>query len=357
MVSSRAFSVHAASVLLLLGVAVAPARAAQPETVAIQAYDVLEECPGEGAFHERVKRSARRPVGAASLKVAVLAERSRGEVIGTIVVTTLDGTQSKRSVRAGGCDEVISALALVAALAIDDAALTEEATSDEPHVAAEDAHTSEPKVTTVPPRAPPALPKAPDRPASPESKRPPPAARRLVFSFGAQAALQVGVTPDPMVTAPVFMALGLESTRTRVDLAVGFEPSVRLAGIFGGSDRTTVGPASAQFRWTSGAADVCPLRIHMRFMSLSPCIRFELGVLAAQGEDIVLAREDRRTWASLGVPLRLRVNPWPHVFFELEGQARVPLVRDRFVFLPDSNIFQAALPGFSAAVGAGVTIP
>lgn len=331
------------TVALLVG---RPAAAAEEAAtgVIVESYETTDGCPSEEGFREQVERRARRAgPSSATLRVAVNVERERRDLVGTIVVTDARGERSTRKVNASRCDEVVSALALVAALAIDDAAREVESTPPE--------DASEPPRTS-PPTAPAST--AIDAPAPPPERE---QARTFAVRAGAQGAAQSGVTPDVVMTVPVFLDLTLEARRDRRGIGVRFEPGLRALGIFGASDRKAAGTAVAELTWTSGALDACPARIHAGPASLVPCVRIEIGVLAAKGEQIVPARSDSRLWSALALPIRLRLEPWRHVFFEIEGAARTPLVRDRFVFQPDLMVFQAPRIGWTAAAGAGVTFP
>ena len=312
--------------------------------VLVDTYETTEGCPNEEVFREQVERRARtRQSRSASLRVEVHVVRDRRDHVGTIFLTDARGERSTRKVNASRCDEVVSALALVAALAVDDAAREAERTAEEP----------------APPRASPPTATAStaiDAPAASPARSDEPA-RTFALRAGAHAAAQSGVAPDVVMTVPVFVELGLDHSRAASGVELRFEPSVRALGIFGGSDRKTIGAAAADFAWTSGAVDACPVRIHLGPASLVPCARVEVGVLSASGEQIVPARSDSRLWTALALPIRLRLEPWRHFFVEIEGAARTPLVRDRFVFQPDSKVFEAPPVGWTAAAGAGVRFP
>ena len=337
-----------AGVAVALGI-VAPTSLAHAEGttgVIVESYVTASGCPAEDAFREQVQRRARRPMNdAPTLKVSVHVAREGNEVTGSIVVTDVHGERSSRQVKANRCDDVVSALALVAALAVDDAVRKEE----EKH--AEESSEPVPRDEGVlAPRPPPVSERIPSRSA-------PTIGRSPRLRLGAQAAAQGGVTPDVMMTVPISIALAFEARSDSPDLEAVLDPSLRLAGVFGGADRTVVGTAAAQFRWTAGPVDVCVLRIRAGALGVAPCGRLELGVLSAAGEQIIDARRESRTWTAIALPVTFRAELGSHIFVELEAAPRLPLVRDRFVFQPNATIFQAPGLGWTGALGAGVTIP
>jgi hypothetical protein len=331
--------------LTLLLTNTAPARA-ETGGVVIDTYETASGCPTEEAFREEVERRARRPASEnAMLRARVRVERTRRGIVGTIALTDAGGSRSTRKVSATGCQEVISTLALIAALAVEESSREVDRPSDAPSPEA----SSTPVTLVTPARM------QSEREATPISRdRGAQAGRAHALRLGAHAAAQSGVMPNVVMTVPVFVEVGLEEARMPSGIGASFEPAVRAAGVFGGTDRTVVGAAVAELQWTSGLLDLCPLRVRASIVSLSPCARVEIGVLAAQGQRIVPARSDRRMWTAMAVPIRVRIEPWPHVFFELEGAARTPFVRDRYVFRPDVEVFEVPALGFTAAAGAGI---
>jgi hypothetical protein len=92
-------------------------------------------------------------------------------------------------------------------------------------------------------------------------------------------------------------------------------------------------------------------------LDVLPCVHAEGGVLASTGVDIVPARSDTRPWVSLGAVGAVRYRLVWLLFAELSIGLRLPLVRDRYFFEPDTTVFRP--PPFAALAngGLGVTIP
>jgi hypothetical protein len=182
--------------------------------------------------------------------------------------------------------------------------------------------------------------------------------RRLTLAFGAQAAAQSGVTPDVVMTVPVFVALALEESRNEDRFALRFAPGIRLVGVFGGSDDRALARLGSEYRWTAGAVDGCLLNIGVSAVSASPCARLELGALAARTEQRVPGRTDSRLWAAVALAVRVRIEASSRVFFELEAAPRLPLVRARYERQPaDMTAFRAPPLGWTAGAGVGLRFP
>jgi hypothetical protein len=80
-------------------------------------------------------------------------------------------------------------------------------------------------------------------------------------------------------------------------------------------------------------------------------------VLDAQGAGILPARSAHRLWAAAALPVRFRVEVSTRWFVELEAAARMPLIRDEFVFQPQTALFKVPSVGGTTAAGVGVTFP
>jgi hypothetical protein len=156
---------------------------------------------------------------------------------------------------------------------------------------------------------------------------------------GAGSALTGGLTPDLLLSVPVFVEVAWSS------------PSLRLRLERGGSS------TGADFTWTAGSLDTCPVAWSPAPIRLSPCLRLRGGLLEATGEGVVPVRSDTRRWLDFGALVRARLDfPGPF-FFELEGGASIPATRDRFFVEPDATIHRAPLVMGAAAAGAGVSFP
>jgi hypothetical protein len=299
----------------------------------------------------RTRRQATDDVEALSFAVRVdslAADRHRG----TIVVERTSGPSSKRVVEGASCEEVMHALALVAALTIDPEGGGKERVEETPAAEGNAATASSaPPAPAAIERAPNAEQSAPGRAPSQES-----GVGEVVIGLGAHAAAHQGVAPGTLFTVPVFVELGTRRTLTP-SLRARFAPAMRLGFVRGSGDRAVSGIGLASFTWTTVQADLCPLAVDVAQLSLVPCARIELGALTGDGERIEPARSETRLWAALAVPFTLRAALTRWLFVEIEAAPRFPLQRGRFVFQPDITVFRAPAVAWTAGAGAGITFP
>jgi hypothetical protein len=281
-------------------------------------------CPDATAFRTELRarnrrlRAGKRVVGDLGVTVsevgnrlsASLVVRSGGKVIGT------------RRVEGETCKDVIVAIALAAALDLDALA---ESTPEVAPLGPTESSTSSP-----PP--PPPVPKP---------------AWAWQFGIGAHASLTTGVANAPLIGVPGFIDLG---TRPRGLVS----PSLRL--VFEGTESGSVPEAvgALRFTWFIGALEACPLRWGSPLVALRPCARLEAGVLRGTPEQVSFGHEVTQPWVSGGIVARAEWVPIPLIFFEIEGGARVPFLREQFVFLPGETLYR--VPPVSPLVEAGVGV-
>jgi hypothetical protein len=314
------------------------ARATEPdpsaEPVRVE-YEAPEGCPVEGAFWAAV--TARTPKvrrGEASAPARTFAIRLSTEGDGStghLVVRAVDGSTTEREVAGDTCEEVVSALALIAALAVDPNATT--------------------KPLPLPPAPPPPRAPAPPPPhpaaavatARPASEAAPLAAQSAASVGGVVA---VGAAPAPLFGA----SLGVAATRPREGWLA---PTVRLGIAVASTGTIGVSGGAASFGAVTGAVDGCPGGWSVGRWRLEPCLRLEAGVVQAQGEGVVQPRTDTHPWAAAGVVARAEWRFFAGFFADLAAGVTVPLVRTTFFFEPDMTIYRTAPVGavFSAGLG------
>jgi hypothetical protein len=337
-------------------------------------YSVARGCPDGAAFFDRMAartprvRVARPGEEARELVVRVTGHGRR--VQGQIAVRAPDGTEATRTVTGETCGDVVTGLALIAALAIDPTAdASPTATPPTPAAAAAPTHNTS---STTPAAAPaPAAPVSSDATREPEKEADreaprdeaadhaePDAAReagaheatapggRWEASFGAQGAIVSGAAPDALLTIPVF---------AEIARPVGgvLRPAARLRFERAGTGVPSGGPG-AQFTWTAVSLDLCPLGLDEGPFLVRVCARGEAGALAATGVNVQPARSESRPWMSVGPVARARWAPVSVLVVEVEAGAPMPAVRDRFFVEPSTTVFRAPALGWTVAVGAGV---
>jgi hypothetical protein len=323
---------------------VVPAAArAEPEAVARGGdYQAPAGCPPADAFfsgvHARTPRARRAAEGAGARTFVVTLGARDGEISGTLVIRSTDDAESERVVSGDTCEEVVSALALIAALAID------------PHASAAPVPV-EAAAPPPPPSSPPAPAPASEVPAR-EAPRPSPTSGPLGgwrLATSVDASIAGGVTPRSAFGVPVMIhVLGARGTGGRA-LAPTFHLGFERASTGTGDVQ---GGASARFTWTVGIVEGCPHRFQSGPISFEPCLRFEAGALRGEGANIAPAREDTRAWLALGAALRAEWSVLGPLFVEAEAGARAPFFRTTYFFEPDTTIYRP--PAVGALAGAGV---
>ncbi len=354
-------------------------------------YVAPAACPSSDDFQTQVADRAPHAhfadEGARARTLVVRVTARRGGFHGTLVVRELDGTQAARSVDASTCPQLVTGLALIAALAVD--SKPSEGSTNATGVTSTNANGSEnttastnansnPSASANPPSDA-ASQNSPEKQAEKQPEKPPdsrshetklsetnppddgeekdhasqsPSTRHAIeFSFGIDGGLVGGTSPNVLPTLPVFAEIG----RGRGHGI--FTPSVRARFERPGGDANASSQGSAHFTWTEGSVDLCPIAYApISRLRLVPCVRGETGVVDATGSGVAPAREETRPWLVLGLVARARVDIVGPLFGEIEGAVGAPLVRDRFYLEPDFTVFRASAFAWSSAAGLGVTI-
>ncbi len=348
-----------------------PAEAQTPRTVRLE-YDAPAGCPDARSFEAQIRaRSAKVAVGAdapVAVRVRIVARGGRFE--GEVSLPDARGHESRREVD-GACADVTAALALIAALALDPTASTAPNAVPAPSVASSGgslaADAGNPAAgATSPPSATPAIELPARVVASPP--QPPPARERgtaaisealsdevarthdWAWSIGAHGAVTGGVTPAPLPSVVAFLDVWRRSARA-------FAPALRLRFERADSGSVVVGSsgAGADFVWTAGSVDLCPVALSPWRFRFTACARGEAGALSATGIGVTPTRTSTRPWVTAGAVVRARLTVIGALFVEAEGGGFAPFVRDRFfVEAADATIQHA--PAFAAAGAAGLGV-
>jgi hypothetical protein len=286
------------------------------EAIAVD-YDAPPACPSVDAFFAEVlartpkARRASAPSGVRTF--SVLLTTGTDESLGRLFIRAPDGTESERDVAGDTCAEVVSALALMTALAVDPQASTQAV-----------APTPAPAPAPAPSPAP---------------------SWHLALTF--DASVEDGVSARPLFGAPI----ALEGLAPSGALP---SPSFRLAFQRASSGAVDVGGPTATFTWTLAIAEACPHRWDVGSLSLSPCARVEAGTLEATGANVVPAHDDTHPWVALGAVAKAEWTFARPMFLDFETGIRFPLYRTTYFFEPDNPAFQLPVVGGVASLGLGV---
>lgn len=295
---------------VVLAILAAPAWAEPPPEDVELRYVAPAECPPRATVETQIRERATavRFVDGASRVFDITVANSDAGYTGTLVV---DGAEGKQ-LAAPRCDDLVTALALVVAIAIDpQAALREPA-------------------PPPPPPAPPPPPLAPP-------PTPPARAREARLEIATTLGVGLGVTPDPLVQGSV----ELRAVRGRVTIGIA---------ALGGRDSTTSDMATARFTWLAARPATCWTVV----AGIGACAHAEIGVTRAEGADIIYARTLTRLWLAAGGHVAVQ---WPtrgRVFGQLELGASVPVLRDRYRFNPGTELHATGAVIGWAELGAGL---
>jgi hypothetical protein len=232
------------------------------------------------------------------------------KLVGRLSVREPSGATTIREVPGTSCQEVVSALALIAAILVDP-----------------DASTAELPARATPPPPPPAPP-------------PPP------WWFGVGFGVGVESAPTPVPAATLSAELVLAADRRRP-----YGPWFSLSVLR--SSRVTVSRSEgdAVFGWTAARLQGCILRWPTSGpVALQPCVSFEAGALQAAGQRTIDQASVTVPWLASGVGLHLAAVPVTPLALVLDAAAVFPWQRDRYYFDPDdadSTAFEVPAVGLS----------
>jgi hypothetical protein len=316
-------------------------------------YEARPGCPDADAFSREVLSRAPRArisstaEGARSL-VARIRPTAHG-LEGVLSVRDADGHATERAVQGQRCEQLVTALAVIAALVIDP--LTARADRNEADAAPDPAASTTNAAAADSPDAgarPDAVPLPAPAPETPSPHAGPIARERWSTSAGAAIGVVGGTAPTVLVSVPVFFEVSRHVNAI-------LEPTARLR-----FERTAVGETrkgdggGATFVRTAGAADLCAIALRARSVRAQPCLRGELGGLYAKGLEVTPTRAEVRPWFALGPVARVRVEVVGPVFVELEAALLFAVVRDRFYVEPGTVLYRPPALGATTAFGAGL---
>jgi hypothetical protein len=319
-------------------------------------YRSSEGCPDRASFLGRVRarttsaQLAPSDGGTSEVRSFDVQVTAGHPASGRMFVGAASRPEGTRMVLAETCEEVADALALVVSLAIDPRGSPPPAAPLSPL----DGGAPPLQATLPPPSAslsvtPSVDPNRTAAQGSTEESRPRTLTTRSshgVLFGGLDAALDVGVSPVALVGVSAYV--GWQSKGGGL-----FSPSLRLA-IDRALSGTISGPAgAAAFTWTVGRLDVCPVARKFHSLRLSACARMEGGTLEVAGSNIVAPQTKTRLWLSTGALTRGEWSFLQPLFLNVEAGASVRATNDRFLFLPDTTVYQVPLLGFCSAAGLG----
>jgi len=327
-------------------------------------YSVSVGCPSRVQFENQVRERTALArfidVRGPGRSFSVSASVNEALAVGHVTSRRGDEVGSAREVSSRSCEDVVSALALIVALAIDPHAVTALKLPATGAFPSESATESDETASTVQAPAPaPAKNAAQPKPTATsagktrsdqssheplyaddfdaaESARAKP--RSVAFDLGARTSGSIwfGSTTVPM--AAIAGSLEAESPK-----ATRFSPAVRLSAER--SVSSTVHPSGggqAEFATSTARFDVCPMRIALGpAVALRPCVGFEGGRLTGIGSEaglVTRGQTSHRLWEAIDESARLQFRIASAWKAEFEAGLMQPAWHDGFFFeLRDST--------------------
>ena len=305
--------------------------------------DAPADCATAEGFYEKVRsRTERvRPVveGEAGVRVVVRITRVGAKAHGELRVIGESGESDTRRVDGSTCTEVVEALSLTVALAVDPTArLVPPGASSSP--SSGDTTARGPAVAATPAeRDAPQPEPEPEPPTEPEPRE-----RALETRLGVKILAMNQVTP--------YVSFGGGGS-LRFVMPWGAATSFGIAVVHVQNDLFSTAD-NASIRSTLVELSACPKRfLDPSVFTLEPCITGLGGTLAASGRDVASSSDVSRSYFALGGKLIGAAALGKGWAVELEAGMAVPLARRRFVILePRRQVGET--PSISALGGVGL---
>lgn len=326
---------------------------AEPIRVELDAPAV---CGTAADFFEAVRRHTDRVApatgGSDERRLVIRVAPVREGFAGSLQIVDPAGASAERRMIAADCSELMAALSIVAALAVDPAKADASGAGSAGVDAASSAEPVAPPAATPAPAAIPPPPQV----MAPPSHAPVPGdephhgtSSSAVWFIGAEVGLDV-LTPTPLL----FPTAGLDADV--VFRSPSFvQPDVHLAVRRSLDANVTSASGHASFALTTLRIAACPLRLDAsRALSASPCAVLDGGAISAAGHDVQRQQSHLRPWVAAGGEARLIVGSGA-LRLALAAGVVAPLVQDTFRFEPTEVVYEVAgvLPYASISVAFG----
>lgn len=291
---------------LVVGLTGTPTAPSPPPIPLRVVFEAPSDCSSVDAFYAGVRARTDRvrlaAAGESATELQVLLSQSGTGAHGELRMLGEHGETDTRKVDGGSCEEIVEALSLTAALALDPAA----------------------RMTPMP--APPEEPKPKPPEPPPPPPPPPPTPAREPSSLGLELGTKLLVSE---VVSPFTNVGGELSARVRFRGEDSAEPSMGVALVRLQNDLFEE-PKRASIRYTAVALTACPARWSVAdVVTLEPCALLLAGWLGAAGKGNTYNASVLRSLYSAGGSLTLAV-PFGGFALELSGSFTLPLVSRRF---------------------------
>jgi hypothetical protein len=352
------------------------------------AYDAPAGCPAEATFLRevagRMSRTSTGGPGERARTLHVVVSRRGPGFTGKLWIEEKGTSSTPRAVTGPACADVVSALSLIAAVAVESKAAATAAQNPETTLAPEGTSgvsntesapteaAGTPQNTVQPNREPIAKPparglatsasSAPDAmggnlPARDQEVRSKPSPAQTLVSarpvrLEAGAQIELSSLADLVVAGRVFGELEIDG------FAEIWAPSFRLALARSLDNDRHPSVGSATLTFTEASLEACPVRANIAAsVAVRPCAGASGGVLQAQGKGVDGAQLHTVPWATVFAHGRLAWRPLRLLAVEADVGALAPLRRDSFVFDPNVPVYRAPPLAIAARLGFGMRFP
>lgn len=285
---------------------VVPAAAAN-ETFRLT-YDAPWECPARDYFGRqlgaRLRRLSLKDPGNSAMSLDVRISNVGSAYSGHIRLVDIEGALVERDVDGSTCVDVVAALALISAIALD---------TSHNHSRANVGETFKPQASHL----------------------------AIGVLGGIHTAISDGVAPTLGLSATVRRRNRFGEHELRLSTLVGFN------GRMQASDALGQPAGGARFLWLAARISGCPFQTRRLPVSLGGCAILEVGALRGTGLDTVGAQSRQGPWLAPGVLFNASIQTSPLTLRLAAGGVR-PLIRDRFLFSPETTIFRPPSLGLVA---------
>jgi hypothetical protein len=296
-------------------------------------YSADDGCPSRSEFIARVRARTQLAEFVESdgteRRFDVSARIDGHRAVGSFVSGRGNATGTARQVTSERCDDVVSALALIVALAVDPHAKLDQALpSSEPDATrtAPDAVTAQSTSVPVAPRRNP----HPTSTAAAPENRPHTGGGSWIFGVSANGQLWAGspaIAFGGLSATVQWQSLAEGTLAPAVSLSIEHEQSPTIHAALGGG---------ARFALNNAAWALCPLRVSVgSSITLRPCVGAAGGWIAATGVregPIVGALQRNRPWWSIQQAVQMQAELGKLWLFVAQAGLAEPLWRDDFVF-------------------------
>ncbi|MBX3213876.1 MAG: hypothetical protein KF850_17690 [Labilithrix sp.] len=304
------------------------------------------ECHEAAGMRDRILSLVRTPPATwkSAVEVRVTIARAPRGFVGRLGVVQLDAPEhapAERELRGSTCRSVVEALAVSAALAVDDAleeAAAATTTDDLEEPSPEDGGPEASLPTRRPPRR-----------ARRTTTRPARAPRRpLELRVGNVIGLRQGIVREPLWIQTAFLSAARRNS---------YWPALRAELTFGASDvaRTAVGAYRA--RVFEGAAAACSPRRDGWLDLVGLCAGVSGGALVTTSFEVIRSADRGRPWFAAFASARASFPVVSGLSVVADARVAIPFFRERLSFYPGITVYEAPAFVLQGALGLEVTLP